>query len=201
MNEAEPETEKAGDRLEAFGIYQAARRLFDEVWEDSEILGRDYRGKELVRQLVRSLDSICANIEEGYVVLVPTAKDAGPGVRLVWIKAATQRARPVPAGEYQVRAYALCRQDAKGVRWTVHASGEGRKLAVQRGQEARLDLDLKVTLDAKPFVMNGKPAIGGTLKGDHGLGLTLSQGATRITIGWKALAGGKEIESGTCAYG
>ncbi len=66
MNETEPETEKAADRLESFGIHQAARRLFDEFWEDSEILGRDYRGKELVRQLVRSLDSICANIEEGY---------------------------------------------------------------------------------------------------------------------------------------
>jgi four helix bundle protein len=36
------------------------------IWADSEILGNDYRGRELVRQLVRSLDSICANIEEGY---------------------------------------------------------------------------------------------------------------------------------------
>ena len=32
----------------------------------SEILGKDYRGRELVKQQVRSLDSICANIEEGY---------------------------------------------------------------------------------------------------------------------------------------
>jgi four helix bundle protein len=66
MNETESGTEKPGNRLESFGIYQAARRLFDESWEDSEIFGRDYRGKELVRQLVRSLGSICANIEEGY---------------------------------------------------------------------------------------------------------------------------------------
>lgn len=54
------------DRLESFGIYQTARRLFDEFWGDSEILGRDYRGRELVKQQVRSLDSICANIEDGY---------------------------------------------------------------------------------------------------------------------------------------
>jgi four helix bundle protein len=27
---------------------------------------KDYRGRELVRQQVRSLDSVCANIEEGY---------------------------------------------------------------------------------------------------------------------------------------
>lgn len=54
------------DRLESFGIYKIARQLFDDFWDDSEILGQDYRGRELVKQLVRSLDSICANIEEGY---------------------------------------------------------------------------------------------------------------------------------------
>jgi four helix bundle protein len=54
------------DRLESFGIYQLAGQLFDDFWADSEILGKDYRGRELVKQQVRSLDSICANIEEGY---------------------------------------------------------------------------------------------------------------------------------------
>ena len=54
------------DRLEAFGIYKLACQLFDDFWADSEIVGKDYRGKELVRQQIRSLDSICANIEEGY---------------------------------------------------------------------------------------------------------------------------------------
>ena len=54
------------DRLESFGIYRLARQVFDEFWEDSEILGKDYRGREMVKQQVRSLDSICANIEEGY---------------------------------------------------------------------------------------------------------------------------------------
>lgn len=54
------------DRLESFGIYKLACQLFDEFWGDSEILGKDYRGHELVKQQVRSIDSICANIEEGY---------------------------------------------------------------------------------------------------------------------------------------
>jgi four helix bundle protein len=54
------------DRLESFGIYQLARQLFDHFWVDSEIVGKDYRGRELVKQQVRSLDSICANMEEGY---------------------------------------------------------------------------------------------------------------------------------------
>jgi len=54
------------DRLESFGIYQLARRLFKDFWNDSEILSRDYRGRELSRQQIRSLDSICANMEEGF---------------------------------------------------------------------------------------------------------------------------------------
>jgi four helix bundle protein len=52
--------------LESFGIYQLARQLFDDFWKDSEILLTDFRGRELVKQQVRSLDSICANMEEGF---------------------------------------------------------------------------------------------------------------------------------------
>jgi len=54
------------DRLESFGIYQLARRLFEDFWNDSEILSRDYRGRELSKQQIRSLDSVCANMEEGF---------------------------------------------------------------------------------------------------------------------------------------
>jgi four helix bundle protein len=54
------------DRLESFGIYQLARQLFDDFWNDSEILSRDFRGHELCKQQIRSLDSICANMEEGF---------------------------------------------------------------------------------------------------------------------------------------
>ena len=56
----------SNDPLESYGIYELARQLFDDFWADSEILGKDYRGRELVKQQIRSLDSICANIEEGY---------------------------------------------------------------------------------------------------------------------------------------
>lgn len=57
---------KVADSLEEFRVYQVARQLFDAFWDDFEILSRDGRGRELARQQVRSLDSICANIEEGY---------------------------------------------------------------------------------------------------------------------------------------
>jgi len=69
MNDQPASHDESGgfhDRLESYGIHQFARQLFDNFWEDSEILGKDYRGRELVRQQVRSLDSVCANIEEGY---------------------------------------------------------------------------------------------------------------------------------------
>jgi len=54
------------DRLESFEIYRLACQLFNDWWNDSEIIGADYRGRELVKQQTRSLDSVCANIEEGY---------------------------------------------------------------------------------------------------------------------------------------
>lgn len=60
------ESDDFPDRLESFGIYRLAQQAFAEFWDVSEILGRDYRGRELVKQQVRSLDSVCANIEEGY---------------------------------------------------------------------------------------------------------------------------------------
>jgi four helix bundle protein len=57
---------KSFDRLESFEIYRIARQLFDDWWNDSEVIGKDYRGRELVKQQTRSLDSVRANMEEGY---------------------------------------------------------------------------------------------------------------------------------------
>ncbi len=42
-------------------------KLFDDfIAEDLKILERHFTGKELGRQQIRSLDSVCANMEEGY---------------------------------------------------------------------------------------------------------------------------------------
>ncbi len=54
------------DRLEEFGIYKLASQLFDDYWADSELMLKDPRGEILVKQQTRSLDSVCANMEEGY---------------------------------------------------------------------------------------------------------------------------------------
>lgn len=46
--------------------YRLAMYLSDLVWEDCSILQKDYRSREFVSQLTRSVGSICANIEEAY---------------------------------------------------------------------------------------------------------------------------------------
>ena len=54
------------DPLLKYPFYVKAHELYELVWDDSEVLGRDYRGRKIVKQLVRSSGSIAANIEEGY---------------------------------------------------------------------------------------------------------------------------------------
>jgi len=55
-----------GDRLDALLFYQLSLQLWDNFWQDSELMMNDIRGKELVKQMTRSVGSISANIEEGY---------------------------------------------------------------------------------------------------------------------------------------
>jgi four helix bundle protein len=57
---------KAVDPLSKYPFYVKASCLFDSVLKDTDVPGRDYRSREIVRQLVRSSGSIPANIEEGY---------------------------------------------------------------------------------------------------------------------------------------
>jgi len=54
------------DRLNEIKFYQLAMELWNEHWSDCETLMRDVRGREIVKQLTRSVGSISANIEEGY---------------------------------------------------------------------------------------------------------------------------------------
>lgn len=52
--------------LENLRFYNMALELYDLCWVDTEILKRDFRSKEIARQIIRSCESISANIEEGY---------------------------------------------------------------------------------------------------------------------------------------
>jgi four helix bundle protein len=54
------------DRLNEVLFYQMSVELWNEHWNDCDILVKDVRGREIVKQLTRSVGSISANIEEGY---------------------------------------------------------------------------------------------------------------------------------------
>jgi four helix bundle protein len=55
-----------GDRLWEMELYRLALFLCDLAWEDVSTISRDFRGKEIGKQLIRAVGSIAANIEEGY---------------------------------------------------------------------------------------------------------------------------------------
>lgn len=40
--------------------------LYELVWQDCELLKSDFRGREIVHQIIRSSGGICANMEEAY---------------------------------------------------------------------------------------------------------------------------------------
>ena len=53
--------------VEDFEVYQEAVKLFDDFLEkDLPALRKDFAGRTLAGNQLRCLDSICANMEEGY---------------------------------------------------------------------------------------------------------------------------------------
>jgi four helix bundle protein len=64
--ESQEQAGRSVDPLAKYPFYVRACALYENILDDSEALGRDYRSREIVRQLVRSGGSIPANIEEGY---------------------------------------------------------------------------------------------------------------------------------------
>ena len=46
--------------------YRLAMYLYDLVWLDSAVINKDFRGREIVHQVVRSAGSVFANMEEAY---------------------------------------------------------------------------------------------------------------------------------------
>lgn len=54
------------DPLWKSAYYRLAMYLYDLVWLDSVVINKDFRGREIVYQIVRSAGSVCANMKEGY---------------------------------------------------------------------------------------------------------------------------------------
>lgn len=49
--------------LENLRFYNKSMEIYDLCWDDCEILMKDFRGKEVASQLIRSVGSVAANIE------------------------------------------------------------------------------------------------------------------------------------------
>ncbi len=54
------------DSLWNFKVYSKTLFAYDLAWDDCEYLLKDVRGRKVAEQLIRSVGSISANIEEGY---------------------------------------------------------------------------------------------------------------------------------------
>lgn len=54
------------DPLWKSAYYRLSMYMYDLMWIDSEVINKDFRGREIVHQLVRSAGSVCANMEEAY---------------------------------------------------------------------------------------------------------------------------------------
>jgi four helix bundle protein len=54
------------DPLWKSAYYRLSMYMYDLMWIDVEIINKDFRGREIVHQLVRSAGSVCANMEEAY---------------------------------------------------------------------------------------------------------------------------------------
>ncbi len=54
------------DPLWQFEVYPKTLFIYELAWEDCQYLLKDTRGKTIAQQLIRSVGSISANIEEGF---------------------------------------------------------------------------------------------------------------------------------------
>ena len=54
------------DPLWKSAYYRLSMYIYDLMWLDAEKINKDFRGREIVHQLVRSAGSVCANMEESY---------------------------------------------------------------------------------------------------------------------------------------
>ena len=54
------------DPLWKFDVYPRTLFIYELAWEDCQYLLKDARGKTIAQQLIRSVGSISANIEEGF---------------------------------------------------------------------------------------------------------------------------------------
>lgn len=52
--------------LVSYPAYCKAMEFYRRVADDTDLMMRDFRGREIAAQMIRSAGSVCANFEEGY---------------------------------------------------------------------------------------------------------------------------------------
>lgn len=152
--------------------------------------------------------TVSVNFEEGYILLVPRkeerekdkVKEMATGVRLVWKKDEKERRRPIPQGSYQVRRYAISRDDPKTGEWTICATGEGRIVNVKGGEELKLVLDTDLSFSSMPSRAVNKLLVGGVFRGDRKMGATVLKNNRLLEVAWKVYEGKQELAAGGCTY-
>lgn len=135
-----------------------------------------------------------ANLEDGYVLVVPKGGKLAEGTRVVFTKGDTSP-RSLPKGEYTVRRIVVNRTDDKGAAWSLWATGAGREFSVGMSG-GKIELDLDVTFKAN--IKRGPKGVmaGGSFSADSGMGASVVKEKARIQPKWSAGS-----ESGDCAYG
>lgn len=145
--------------------------------------------------------TVSVNFDDGYLLFVPQGEALQAGQRLVWRKGEKNKTCALAPGEYQIRRAVIRRTDDQGTEWYAMATGEGRTVTIRPNMETKLLLNLDVRLKNNSHIGKGQVILGGSFSGDHGMGLSLVEGPSRILPRWKVSIKGQEIVQGECSYG
>ena len=127
---------------------------------------------------------------------LPTSGDSGT-------KAAPDRRRALPAGEYTLTCYRVVRRDAKKVEWFISAtSSDLRSLAVKPGEEQRVQVNETIHLTWSAQRGDGGLKIQAKFSGEAKSGLSIYREGKRIELGYRLTdAQKKQLASGIMHYG
>lgn len=118
-------------------------------------------------------------------------------------KAAPDRRRALPPGEYILTGYRVVRRDAKEVEWFISATSPNlRRVALKAGEEQRVQVDETIHLTALAQPSDGGVKIQAKITGEERSGMSIYRDGKRIEIGYRLVdAQKKELGSGTMHYG
>lgn len=139
---------------------------------------------------------LAVNFDKGALYLVP---DSGDPVRAVWWGHEKRRPIFLPPGRYRVKNVAV-EKAHEGASWFVSATGGGRTITIQEGEETKFEVDSGVYV--KPhtrFLKNELQLLLG-VSDDGRAGLTVAKDGKRIPIGYEIFDDKKKLADGAMTY-